>query len=124
EYLAAGVAFAGGVALMFTGVGGPAGVALMAASGGLMAGGVSVASQKATTGEVDWGRAGTDALVGAVGGGAAGATSLGLANGARALAPTITSSGANTATQTLATAIRPAATRSAIAAGTGGAASN
>jgi len=65
EYVVAGVAIVGGVALMATGVGGPAGVALLAASGALLSGGISVASQKATTGEVDWGRVGVDAAVGA-----------------------------------------------------------
>jgi RHS repeat-associated protein len=70
EYLAAGAMIVGGVALMFTGVGGPAGIALMAASGGLIAGGASAGIQKFTTGEVDWGQVGTDALVGAVTGAA------------------------------------------------------
>ena len=54
---------------MFTGVGGPAGIALMAASGALLSGGISVASQKATTGEVDWRQAGIDTAAGALGGG-------------------------------------------------------
>ena len=49
---------------MFTGVGGPAGIALMAASGALLSGGISVASQKATMGEVDWRQAGIDTAIG------------------------------------------------------------
>lgn len=65
EYVVGGLAIAAGVALMFTGVGGPAGLALMAVSGAFMAGGVSAVSQKAQNGMVDWGRVGTDALVGA-----------------------------------------------------------
>jgi RHS repeat-associated protein len=69
EYLAAGAMIVGGVALMFTGVGGPAGVALMAASGGLIAGGASAGIQKFTTGEVDWGQVAKDGLVGAAAGG-------------------------------------------------------
>ena len=52
EYIAAGAMVVAGVALMATGVGGPAGVALMAGAGGLMSAGTSVAIQKATTGEV------------------------------------------------------------------------
>jgi hypothetical protein len=59
----------GGVALMFTGVGGPAGIALMAASGGLIAGGASAGIQRFTTGEVDWGQVAKDGLVGAAAGG-------------------------------------------------------
>lgn len=69
EYLAAGAMIVGGVALMFTGVGGPAGVALMAASGGLIAGGASAGIQKFTTGEVDWGQVAKDGLIGAAAGG-------------------------------------------------------
>lgn len=53
---------------MCTGVGGPAGIALLAASGALMSGGISVTTQKASTGEVDWGRVGVDTAIGAVGG--------------------------------------------------------
>lgn len=94
EYVAAGAAIVGGVALMATGVGGPAGIALMAASGALLSGGISVASQKATTGEVDWGKAGTDALIGGVlGGASAGASSLVSAFGGRAAS--LLSSGAS-----------------------------
>lgn len=75
EYVAAGAMIVGGVALMCTGIGGPAGIALMAGSGALLAGGISTVSQKAQTGSVDWGKVGVDALVGgamgAAGGGAA-----------------------------------------------------
>jgi RHS repeat-associated protein len=66
EYVAAGAAIVGGIALMCTGVGGPAGIALMAASGALMGGGISVASQKSSTGQVDWGKVGVDTALGAV----------------------------------------------------------
>ncbi|WP_433824948.1 DUF6531 domain-containing protein [Actinoplanes sp. CA-015351] len=83
EYLAAGAMIVGGVALMFTGVGGPAGIALMAASGGLIAGGASAGIQKFTTGEVDWGQVGKDALVGAVTGAAGAGTVAALGSTAR-----------------------------------------
>ncbi|MDY0945537.1 DUF6531 domain-containing protein [Frigoribacterium sp. CFBP9039] len=74
EYVAAGAAIAVGVGLMFTGVGGPVGMALIgAASGAFIGGGVSVVSQKAQTGEVDWGKVATDAAIGGVLGGAGGA---------------------------------------------------
>ena len=66
EYVAAAAAIAGGVALMATGVGGPAGIALMAASGALLSGGVSIGVQKYSTGNVDWTRVGQDSAVGAV----------------------------------------------------------
>lgn len=66
----AGVAVAAaGVGLMFTGVGGPAGVALMALSGGMISGGISVASQELTTGSVDLKTTVKDTLVGALSGG-------------------------------------------------------
>ena len=75
EYIAAGAAVAAGVALMFTGVGGPAGVALMSLSGALTSGGISIAQQKHDNGSVDWGRIGVEAAIGAIpipgGGGAA-----------------------------------------------------
>ena len=81
EYIAAGAMVAAGVALMFTGVGGPAGVALMSLSGALTSGGISIAQQKHDNGAVDWARVGTDAAIGAIpipGGGAAkGATTAG-----------------------------------------------
>lgn len=83
EYVAAGAAIVGGVALMCTGVGGVAGVALMAGAGGLMSGGVSVASQKATNGSVDWKKAGKDALIGTATG-AVGGAGMAVAKGATA----------------------------------------
>ncbi|MDP8928111.1 MAG: hypothetical protein M3O70_05925, partial [Actinomycetota bacterium] len=82
EYLAAGAAVVGGVALMAIGVGGPAGRALLSAAGGgaLIGGGASVGVQRFTTGGVDWARVGIDAAIGGaagpIGAGAAAATSL------------------------------------------------
>ena len=76
EYLVAGAAIVAGVALMFTGVGGPAGVALMSVSGALVSGGISIAEQKHGKGSVDWGAVGREAAIGAIpfpGGGAAAA---------------------------------------------------
>ena len=76
EYLVAGAAIVAGVALMFTGVGGPAGVALMSVSGVLVSGGISIAEQKHGKGSVDWGAVGREAAIGAIpfpGGGAAAA---------------------------------------------------
>lgn len=64
EYVVAGAAIVVGVGLMFTGVGGPAGLALMASAGALVSGGISVASQKHQNGTVDWGKAGVDAAIG------------------------------------------------------------
>ncbi|WP_285474051.1 DUF6531 domain-containing protein [Actinoplanes sp. NBRC 101535] len=83
EYLAAGAMIVGGVALMFTGVGGPAGIALMAASGGLLAGGISAGVQKFTTGEVDWGQVAVDGLIGAAGGGLGAGAAAVASNSAR-----------------------------------------
>lgn len=75
EYVAAGAAVVGGVALMATGVGGPAGLALMAGSGALLGGGISAGTQKFFNGTVDWKQVGVDTVVGGVtgvfGGGAA-----------------------------------------------------
>ncbi|WP_226906085.1 RHS repeat-associated core domain-containing protein [Propionibacterium acidifaciens] len=78
EYIAAGAAVAAGVALMCTGVGAGAGLGLMAASGALMSGGVSIAAQKASNGAVDWGRVGIDTAVGAVSGLAGGGAYAGV----------------------------------------------
>jgi RHS repeat-associated protein len=73
EYIAAGAAIAAGVALMFTGIGGPAGLILIgAASGALISGGVTIATQKATTGTVDWGQVGKATIEGAALGAATG----------------------------------------------------
>lgn len=69
EYVAAGAMVVGGVALMATGVGGPAGIALAAAGGGLVSAGASAGIQKLTTGDVNWGQV---AVAGAVGGFAGG----------------------------------------------------
>lgn len=124
EYVAAGAAVVGGVALMATGVGGPAGVALMAAGGGLASGGISAASQKATTGNVDWGQVGTDAFIGTLGGGATGMAGRGLTQAARAVRPAALSPNASAATQTTYNALRNSTARSAVSAGSGGAVSN
>lgn len=71
--IAGGAIALAGVALMFTGVGGPAGLALMAASGGMISGGMSMANQELSTGKIDWSTvakdAGVGALSGALGGG-------------------------------------------------------
>ena len=53
EYIAAGAAIVAGAALMCTGVGGPAGLALMSLSGALTSGGISTAQQKHDNGTVD-----------------------------------------------------------------------
>ena len=85
EYIAAGAMIVVGVGLMFTGVGGPAGVAIMAASGGLISAGASAGIQRFTTGEVNWGQVAVAGVTGAAAGGlgfAAGA----YVNGASALA--------------------------------------
>jgi hypothetical protein len=60
---------------MATGVGGPLGAAMI--GGALMSGGVSAGVQKATTGEVDWGKVAVDGMIGGLAGGAgAGAGAL------------------------------------------------
>ncbi|MDO5083338.1 MAG: polymorphic toxin-type HINT domain-containing protein [Arachnia propionica] len=75
EYIAAGAVIVAGVAVMCTGVGGPIGAAMI--GGALMGAGSSIASQKFTTGSVDWGKVAVDGAIGAVsglaGGGAAAA---------------------------------------------------
>lgn len=91
----------------------------MAASGALISGGVSVASQKAQSGSVDWGKAGVDTVIGAVGGAAGGGAALGLSK----LAPAAGNLG-GTAVQRAVTPVFSSAGRSAVAAGTSGAASN
>lgn len=97
EYVVAGVAIVGGVALMATGIGGPAGIAAMALAGGLMSGGMSVASQKATNGNVDWGTVGKDALIGtatgALGAGTGAALAAKMGTGLAARATTGAASG-------------------------------
>ena len=66
EYLAAGAAVIGGVALMATGVGGPAGIALMAAGGASFSAGTTIATQKFFNNNVNWSQVGVDAVFGAV----------------------------------------------------------
>ena len=63
EYVAGGAMVAGGVVLLATGVGGPAGAMLISA-------GADTIVQKATTGEVSWGEVGVSFAAGAFGGGA------------------------------------------------------
>ena len=72
EYIAGGAMIVAGVALMFTGVGGPAGIALMAGSGALMSAGASTVIQKHQNGSVDWKQVGVDGAIGAVAGAAGG----------------------------------------------------
>jgi RHS repeat-associated protein len=119
EYIVAGAAIVGGIALMCTGVGGPAGIALMAASGALMSGGISVATQKATKGEVDWREAGVDSLIGAVGGAAGGGAALGLGR----LAPNVARLAVPGAERFAGTVLSSTG-RSALSAGAAGSASN
>ncbi len=64
EYVAGGAMVIAGGVLMATGVGGPAGTALLSA-------GADTIMQKATTGEVNWGQVAVGAAFGAFGGGAA-----------------------------------------------------
>ncbi|RRD51312.1 type IV secretion protein Rhs [Arachnia propionica] len=75
EYIAAGAVIVAGVAVMCTGVGGPIGAAMI--GGALMGAGSSIATQKFTTGSVDWGKVAVDGAIGTVsglaGGGAAAA---------------------------------------------------
>ena len=66
EYVVGGLAVAGGVALMATGVGGPLGMMMISA-------GADTIIQKATTGDVNWGQVGVSFVAGAVGGGYAAA---------------------------------------------------
>lgn len=76
DYIAAGAMVIAGVALMATGAGGAAGVALWAGAGALVGGGLSITQQKLLTGEVDWGEVGVNMVVGAIAGGAGGYTTL------------------------------------------------
>ncbi|ROP72229.1 DUF6531 domain-containing protein [Curtobacterium sp. PhB115] len=119
EYVVAGVAIAGGIALMCTGVGGPAGIALLAGSGALLSGGISVATQKATTGSVDWQKAGIDSAIGAIGGAAGGGAALGLSK----LAPIVGRASTPIVQQVVAPVLSSTG-RSSISAGVSGAASN
>ncbi|MBD7993836.1 type IV secretion protein Rhs [Arthrobacter sp. Sa2CUA1] len=120
EYVVAGAAIVVGVALMFTGVGGPVGVALIgAASGALISGGVTIAKEKTVNGQVDWGKVGTNALIGGasgfVGGGAAGVMSR--------FAPSVAKTGTGAAQSVLRSAFSSTG-RAATAAGASGATSN
>ncbi|MDP8927721.1 MAG: RHS repeat-associated core domain-containing protein [Actinomycetota bacterium] len=87
EYLAAGAAVVGGVALMATGVGGPAGLAQIAGGGALIGGGTSAALQKFTTGGVDWGRVGIDAAIGGAAGPIGAGAGWAAARGLQAASP-------------------------------------
>jgi RHS repeat-associated protein len=116
---------AAGVALMFTGVGGPVGMALIgAASGALISGGASVVTQKAFTGSVDAKKVWTDVAVGAVGGGLAGAAGGLLTQGARAASAAVSAGSASSLVRTAGSVLGSTAARSSLAAGVGGSASN
>ncbi|QWL31893.1 RHS repeat-associated core domain-containing protein [Rathayibacter toxicus] len=71
DYLFAAALVAVGVVAICSGVGGPVGLLLVAAGGGMVAAGMSVASQKSESGSVDWGKVGVDAAVGVVASGVA-----------------------------------------------------
>lgn len=129
EYVVGGVAIVAGVALMATGVGGPAGVAMAMAGGAAFGGGVSAVSQKAQHGEVDPARVATDALIGGISGGAAGYTANSLRVAAGSVAQTTTTTTASTgiratAAQAGRTALTNSTHRAAIAGAHGGATSN
>jgi RHS repeat-associated protein len=101
EYIAGAAMIVAGGALMATGLGGPIGVLLIgAASGALMGAGMSVIDQKTTTGTVDWGEVGSQAIRGA-GAGAigAGVGTLGL-HALAAVSARIASRGATAAVET------------------------
>ncbi len=74
EYLAGGAMVIAGGVLIATGVGGPVGMALIGA-------GADTIIQKATTGEVDWGRVAFTGVVGVVAGPLAGRMSSALTSG-------------------------------------------
>ncbi|WP_165867088.1 RHS repeat-associated core domain-containing protein [Schaalia canis] len=67
-YIFGTLAIVVGVALLLTGVGGPAGIALLAASGALIGGGSSALVQKYENGFVDPTELAIDTLIGGVGG--------------------------------------------------------
>lgn len=81
DLVVAGALVIGGVAVMCTGIGGPVGAAMI--GGGLLSAGVSTGVQDVTTGQVDWGQVGVDALIGALSGGAGAAASTWAAGSAR-----------------------------------------
>ncbi|GAB3611628.1 hypothetical protein GCM10027414_37540 [Humibacter ginsengiterrae] len=124
EYIVAGVAIAGGIALMCTGVGGPLGVALLAGSGALISGGTSIAIQKATTGKVDWATVGEDAAVGALGGAVGAGVAEGLTVASTSLSGAAAADGASLLTKAGATVLKPALVQSALSGGSSGAAMN
>lgn len=123
-WIGAGVMVVGGVALLATGVGGPAGIALMAAGGAAISGGASMIGQSQSAGAFDWGQVGTDALIGAAGTGGAGAVANGLTRGARALTPAVRNGSAGRVATTTHSVLRDAGTRGVVAGGSGGAISN
>jgi hypothetical protein len=71
---------------MFTGVGGPLGVAIIAGGSGLISAGASVAVQRVTTGEVNWGQVAVAGTIGAVTGGAGAGAAAALGSTARVAA--------------------------------------
>ncbi|UWX97481.1 DUF6531 domain-containing protein [Arthrobacter zhaoxinii] len=119
EYLLGGYLFLIGLVLSFTGVGTGAGVAIMALSGALMAGGGSLWLAKREDGTVsadDWIGVGVDALIGMATGGLGGLASLALGR----LAPAAGAVGITTAQKIL----RSSTVRGALSAGTEGATEN
>jgi RHS repeat-associated protein len=119
EEIIGGLAIAVAVGLMFIPAGPILSMALLAGSGALLNGGLSVVQQKAETGKVDWMEAGKQSLIGLgtglVGGGAA----IGLAK----LAPTVARAAAPAVQRVVSTGSTTAG-RSAIASGTQGATAN
>lgn len=125
EYIVAGAAVVAGVALMFTGVGGPVGMALIgAAAGALTSGGASAIVQKATSGSVDMNQVLQDAAIGAVGGGVGGAAGGLLARGANAARVAVSTGSTSRIVTTTNNVLRSSVVRSSLAAGTGGSGSN
>ncbi|MFK0040039.1 DUF6531 domain-containing protein [Paenarthrobacter sp. NPDC090517] len=125
EYVAAGAAIAVGVGLMFTGVGGPVGMALIGvAAGALTSGGASVIVQKASSGKVDMDKVWRDVAIGAVAGGLGGAAGGLLARAANATR-VATSMGSTSSLVTRANTVLGSTTvRSTLSAGVGGSGSN
>jgi RHS repeat-associated protein len=125
EYVAAGAAVVVGVALMFTGVGGPIGMALIGtAAGALTSGGASAIVQKATSGSVDMNQVWQDAAIGAVGGGVGGAAGGLLARGANAARVAVSTGSTSRIAATTNNVLRSSVVRASLAAGTGGSGSN
>ncbi|WP_416403329.1 DUF6531 domain-containing protein [Arthrobacter sp. LFS091] len=125
EYVAAGAAIAVGVGLMFTGVGGPVGMALVgAAAGALTSGGTSVIVQKASSGKVDMGKVWQDAAIGAVGGGFGGAAGGLLARAANATRVATSMGSTSSLVMRTNTVLGSTTVRSSLSAGVGGSGSN